>query len=130
MRVDGFVNYISDNQNKIDLLMLFVFIAYFVLRLSYYEHESNVIIPSVADITSLDQMTKPWFTLIVLNVVIIIQMVLKICFFCKVNEKFGMLVQLIKTCIVDVTPFTTFMMIWLIAFTLIFILLGANNDVG
>jgi len=130
MRVDGFVNYISDNQNKIDLLMLFVFMTYFFLRLSYNVEGSNVIIPSVAEVKDLEQMTESWYTLIILNVVIITQMVLKICFFCKVNEKFGMLVQLIKTCIVDVTPFTTFMMIWLIAFTLIFILLGANNDVG
>lgn len=68
----------------------------------------------------LEKMTPTWFVLVVLNTIIIVQMVLKVCFFCKVNDKFGMLVQLIKTCIYDVAPFTGFLMIWILAFTLIF----------
>ena len=75
-------------------------------------------------------MSAQWFLLVIFNVVIIIQIVLKICFFLKVDDKFGMLVQLILTCIRDIKAFTIFMMIWLLAFTLIFIVLGANNDVG
>jgi len=67
--------------------------------------------------------------LVILNVVIIFQMVLKVCFFLRVYDKFGMLVQLIITCIQDVGPFLTFMVIWLLAFTLSFIVLGANSDV-
>lgn len=55
---------------------------------------------------------------------------MKVCFFCKVNERFGMLVQLILTCFHDVEAFAMFMIIWLVAFTLIFIVLGANNDVS
>lgn len=75
-------------------------------------------------------MTGDWFTLLVMNVAIVIQIVMKVCFFCKVNDKFGMLVQLIVTCFQDVQAFSIFMVIWLFAFTLIFVMLGANNDVG
>lgn len=130
MKNDGFQQYISDNGNKLDLLMLAAFVCYFVLRLGYTFHGVNVIIPSVIGVSNYEAMTPDWFALMILNVLISIQIVIKICFFCKVNERFGMLVQLILTCIHDVEAFAIFMVIWLFAFTLIFILLGANDDVG
>lgn len=102
MRNDGFKEYISDNMNKTDILMLAAFVCYFVLRMGYSFDGSNVIIPSIVEIKNHEAMTPDWFALMVLNVAITVQIVIKICFFCKVNDKFGMLVQLVLTCIQDV----------------------------
>lgn len=73
-------------------------------------------------------MTVGWFILVILNVVMILQIVLKVCYFFKIYDKFGMLVQLIMTTVQEVRTFVSFMTIWLLAFALISLLLGANND--
>lgn len=82
--------------------MFLAFIAYFYLRLTYTFKGENRIVPSIVNIKDAGAMTGDWFALLVLNVAIIIQIVMKVCFFCKINEKFGMLVQLIVTCFQDV----------------------------
>jgi len=110
--------------------MFLFFIIYYILRQTYSYNGSYVIIPSVTELGA-DFINLPitWFILVVMNVVLILQMIGKVCYFLKMYEKFGMLVQLIITCFQDVKPFTFFMIIWLVCFTLIFMLLGANNDV-
>ena len=48
----------------------------------------------------------------------------------KLNEKFGMLVQLVVTCLTDVIPFTVFLLVWISAFSLMYKMLGAEDDVA
>jgi len=131
MRFSGFVDYWTDSGNVIDQFMFLFFIIYYLLRQTYSYNGSYVIIPSITELGA-DFINLPitWFILVVMNVVLILQMIGKVCYFLKMYEKFGMLVQLIITCFQDVKPFTFFMIIWLVCFTLIFMLLGANNDVG
>lgn len=129
MKYDGYMAYFSDNNNKADILMLIVFLMYFFLRITYGKDGSNIIVPK-DEITDEAVMTVAWFSLVIFNVLIVFQMVIKVCFFMKVNDKFGMLVQLILTTINDVGTFALFMFIWLLAFSLISMLLGANNDVN
>lgn len=129
MKNDGFMAYISLKSNVADLLMLTVFLLYFILRLINGKDGSNIIVPK-HEMVDEAVMTNTWFSLVIFNVLIVFQMVVKICFFMKVDDKFGMLVQLIKTSINDVKAFALFMFIWLMAFSLISMLLGSNDDVG
>ena len=51
-------------------------------------------------------------------------MLLKINFYLRVYDKFGLLVTLIKTCIKDITPFTIYLMIWELTFVMLYMLSG------
>ena len=51
-------------------------------------------------------------------------MLLKVNFFLRVYDKFGLLVTLIETCIKDIVPFTTYFMIWQMFFILFFTVSG------
>lgn len=44
------------------------------------------------------------------------------------NERFGMFVELFITCLVDIVPFTVFLLIWLCTFTLLYSVVGANSN--
>lgn len=131
MRFTGFIEYWKDTGNIVDQFMFGLFMVYFLLRQTYSYNGSYVIIPSVSEVGE-DFIHLPitWFILVVMNVVLIVQMIGKVCYFFKISDKFGMLVQLIVTCFQDVGPFANFMLTWLLCFTLMFMLLGANNDVG
>ena len=45
----------------------------------------------------------------------------------KISDKLGMLVQLVVTCLIDVIPFSIFLFIWLVAFTLLYKVVGAES---
>lgn len=78
MKLDGLKDYLADSSNKLDTTMTLIFLFYMYLRVSYRENDSNIILPSVSEIKTIEQMTVEWFSLVILNVVIITQMVLKI----------------------------------------------------
>ena len=53
-------------------------------------------------------------------------MLLKIIFFFKINESFGLLILLIVEVIQEIVVFTMFMIVWIIGFASVFILIGAE----
>ena len=51
-------------------------------------------------------------------------MLLKINYFLRVYDKFGLLVTLIATCLKDIVPFTIYFIIWEITFVLLYTVTG------
>ena len=47
-------------------------------------------------------------------------MFIKVCFFIRIYKKFGLLVNLVETCIVDIIPFTIFLAVWMFCFYLFY----------
>lgn len=66
--------------------------------------------------------------MIFLQIVVIFQMLLKIIFFFKINESFGLLILLIVEVIQEIVVFTMFMIVWIIGFASVFILIGAEFE--
>ena len=64
--------------------------------------------------------------MIFLQIIVIFQMLLKIIYFFKVNESFGLLILLIVEVISEIVVFTTFMVVWIIGFACVFMLIGAE----
>lgn len=121
IHVDGFAEYISDMSNKTDLSMFTLSVVYAILRCS----DAESTLPAQSDVR---QPSPIWTALAFCNVLFVIQIVVKVLFFMKLFEKFGMLVQLIVTCLADVIPFTVFLCVWILAFTLVYKILGASAE--
>ena len=51
-------------------------------------------------------------------------MLLKVNYFLRVDEKFGLLVTLIITCFKDIVPFTIYFMMWQVFFMLFYTVVG------
>ena len=61
---------------------------------------------------------------ILLKVVVILNMLLKLNFFLRIFNKFGLLVNLVSTCFKDIIPFVNYLMIWLLSFVMLYIQTG------
>ena len=53
-------------------------------------------------------------------------MILKIIYFFKINESFGLLILLISEVFSEILVFTMFMIVWIIGFACVFLLIGAE----
>lgn len=62
------------------------------------------------------------------NVILTILIVFKLMFFMRIYDKLGMLVELVKRVSIDVLPFTIFLLIWLIAFSILYCTLGSYDS--
>ena len=47
-------------------------------------------------------------------------MIIKVNFYLRIFDKFGLLVNLINTCLKDIVPFMTYLMIWVISFVMMY----------
>ena len=47
-------------------------------------------------------------------------MLIKVNFLLRVNSGFGLLVTLVKTAVVEMIPFTSYLVIWLFTFVLLY----------
>jgi hypothetical protein len=63
-----------------------------------------------------------------LQIAVIFQMLLKVIFFFKINESFGLLILLIVEVIQEIVVFTMFMIVWIMGFASVFILIGAEFE--
>lgn len=59
-----------------------------------------------------------------LNSAMVVQGFLKVMFFLRIHDGFGLLVDLVAECLVDAVPFTVFLMMWVGLFTVLFRLQG------
>ena len=119
------MDYFKDVYNIFDTSMFIIYTAYFCLRMH------NPIAMLVGDMDETQRSVKVTVILmitIVFNVLILLQIVVKILFFMRVNNKFGMLVQLVLTCMHDIREFLIFMFCWIGAFTVLTIELGSDNS--
>ena len=105
--------------------MFVIYSVYFGLRM--YNPISMLV--GTKDKTESDiEVTTLLMVTIVFNVFIMLQICVKILFFMKVNNKFGMLVQLVIECLHDVREFLIFMFAWIGAFTVLTIIIGSDNS--
>ena len=56
-----------------------------------------------------------------LRVMIVTQMLFKVNFYLRIYDQFGLLVNLVSTCLVDVIPFFTYLVIWQIIFVMLYV---------
>ena len=96
--------YLSDGWNWIDVLSLSNFWAFWVSTLFFRVDESE---------------EKAWWR-IYCRAILIISIILKLNFFMRIYEKFGLLVHLLYTCLIDIIPFTSYLFIWLFGFYLLY----------
>lgn len=108
MMKSGIMDHMSDFFNVNDILGLFIYPLYSILVLN-------------------NQFGKGKLNLDLLNVIMIIQIMLKIQFFLRVSKKFGLLVTLIQTCFRDVAHFVTYLFIWMITMSLLYKVLGFST---
>ena len=54
-------------------------------------------------------------------------MLLKINYFLRVYTKFGLLVNLLSTCVQDILPFTFYLFIWEVLFVMLYKLCGISE---
>lgn len=125
MKVSGYKDYMMSKTNQMDFGMFVVFVIFFINR--FYDTQS--MIPST-DSKNSYIIAPEHVILMALNIVIIMQIVFKIHFFMIINEKFGMFVELFITCLVDIIPFAVFLLIWICTFTILYTVLGSNNELA
>lgn len=104
----GFGEYISEGFNLNDIAGLLIYAAFSFIVLNN----------SLRNGRALD----------VFNFMMIISILLKIQSFLRVHKKFGLLVTLITTCFVDVFNFMIYLLIWMIAMTLLYKILGFSTS--
>ena len=75
--------------------------------------------PSEADHKSLD---VRW-AMVLLNVLVLLIAFIKMHLLARFSERFGMLVQLLMTCVYKITSFTVFFFIWIFAFSFFYLIL-------
>ena len=117
---DGFYAYIQSFDNIRDVLLFVVVMSY--VNIKYGDHDNQF--PSLQNHREIDLV---WSEIILFNFLIIILTVSKFHFFMKLNNRFGMLVQLVANCLIDVFPFSLFLLIWIIAFSLLNKILGSES---
>ena len=112
------INYFVSFYNLNDVLSFVCFIIYYRLRME----DSASCIPAIDQKRPLDTQMK----MTILNLVLLVQSIIKIFFLTRVFEKIGQLVQLVIQCIHDVFLFLFFYLVFLFYFFLMFLVSGAN----
>lgn len=107
MAKDGYIDYIASPQNWVDIGGFIVYLVFAGFQLSTAFGTNT---------TDLDGM----------RFFLIFTVLLKIQFFLRVNSKMGLLVTLIRTCFVDVYFFAVYLMVWLLAMTIAYRVLGMD----
>lgn len=116
---DGFAKYISDFDNKNDLMTCLTFPIYTFMRIIY----TNNMLPS-----GTDEVNLIYAYFLFSNCIFILNIAFKIFKFMKTDSKFGLLVQLVSTAVGDCINFTVFMFIWIAVFSLLYRILGSYNS--
>ena len=97
--------YSDEIWNKVDILLLGSYWYFYYDQMKFFNDKSKT------DITAGQ---------IYLRIGMILLMLLKLNFFMRIIEQFGLLVNLLKTCLYDILPFTIYLGIWLACFYLLY----------
>lgn len=123
MRKLGLRVYASNVWNLFDCSLFLLFCAYACMRL--LDPSANVI-PQSGNTLKAAQLVF-W---IVMNSLLLVNALIKVLFFLRVYGKFGMLVQLIISVVIDIKNFIFFFVLWLILFSLLYRIAGIKIDEG
>lgn len=99
------------------MAMFITYVFYFLIRMS---DTASILLPLEYEGTLKDSEIVFLYTMTILNCFIIIQAFLKIMFFLRINEGFGLLVDLVSQALTDSIPFTVFLIMWIGLFSLLF----------
>lgn len=103
MKHEG-LSYFKDVWNWVDVIGFLSFGTLIFLEFVYYMKNSDVELEILRT----------------LKVIILISMVIKFNYFLRIYENFGLLVNLVSTCLKDMTPFTVYLASWILAFTMLY----------
>tara|TARA_B110000285_G_scaffold233885_2_gene309042 strand:+ start:76 stop:540 length:465 start_codon:yes stop_codon:yes gene_type:complete len=124
LRDYGAARYFKTPKNLNEFSVFFAFSLFTFLRIGYSGIGS--LIPGNYSDLPHDEISVQTFTfMIFLQILVIFQMLLKIIYFFKINESFGLLILLIVEVIQEILVFTMFMLVWIIGFACVFMLIGA-----
>jgi len=116
---DGFANYITNFDNKNDLMTCLSFPIYTFMRIIYTDN----MLPR-----GTNEVNLIYAYFLFSNCIFILNIAFKIFKFMKTDSKFGLLVQLVSTALGDCVNFTIFMFIWIGVFSLLYRILGSYNS--
>ena len=124
--------YFSDGWNKLDCSLFVLFVIYFIIRMADPTME---IVPITGPVVTKDGTVpdiSPWVMLmwIVMNTLLLLNTCMKLMFFLRVYESFGMLVQLILQVLQDIFNFSLFFFSWLLLFSLLYRVNGTTVPAG
>ena len=66
----------------------------------------------------------------ILHFIIITQAFIKVMFYLRISEGFGLLVDCVSNCLEACIPFTAFLILWMILFAILFRVQGMGVDTG
>ena len=124
LRDGGVKEYFQGFFNWFEISMFPMSLAYFIVRLHFQES----LLPQNFDNAS-EELTLNLLSIFSLfNSVMLLWAVIKTLFFLRVNEEFGLLIQMVQQCFIDVSAFTVFFIFWMIMFCCWFMILGMEVD--
>lgn len=116
--------YFKQGYNWNDLLSFTAFVAYYVIRMG----DSADTTPQMATEGEEQRKVEEQFVLTVLNMIMLVQSIVKIFFLTRVFENIGQLVQLVIQVLSDVVEFSLFYVMFLFYFYLMFLVSGFGVD--
>lgn len=125
--VEGMRKLSRKASSLVDFSLAVSYMTYLVLRINHNigKKENRSTLPTISNST--DPSVNLAFS-IVLNLTIAVLVSVKVMMFLKVDEEFGLLWQLVSKCIVELTPFTVFLVIWLLFFAVLYKILGSQTS--
>jgi len=127
MNVHGWKDYLQDPWNYIDVSGTTLQIIYFSIRVYYpqlslpnrrtdvYRVEKNISIGPPID---------EWIPL--MNSMLMVFATFKIAYYLRAYSAFGLVVQLISVCVVNIFSFLIFMICWIFIFANLYMILGVD----
>jgi hypothetical protein len=117
------VSYFYDVWNWLDMTILVVYVIYFFKRIS----DPGTLITPIGNPTMGAIPMTGW---VLMNTLLLITAILKMMFFLRVYESFGLLITLVQTVIKDMSIFLLFFVSWILIFSLIFRIVGVDVAPG
>lgn len=116
MRTEGLCDYIQDFWNMLDVTGFLAFWSLFVDHLFL----ANDIPKDPTAPIHIPQAK------VFLKILVIVQMLLKVNYFLRVYEKFGLLVNLLATCVKEMIPFCVYLFMYVLLFVMLYFQSGIH----
>jgi hypothetical protein len=102
--LDERIDYLKSIWNIIDVISFIFYLIYCLVRLSYEIGDLLMVTeePYIPGLNDLEDYTEKLILLKIVSICIMVMILLKTMFYMRVNENFGLLVQLIQQCLHDV----------------------------
>ena len=123
--VEGMRKLSRKTSSIIDFALAVSYMTYLVMRINHNAARST----NRSTLPDAENTTDPSVNLafsILLNLAISVLVAYKVMLALKVDEEFGLLWQLVYKCLFEMTPFSVFLVIWLLFFAVLYKILGSQ----